>query len=99
MRDRQAKRMEELINRQETEYEDFLDRNREEFDELAAQAAHEEEMLCSTFSSRKAKLVRRWELAIEVLRKELEAQDGVKYAPIPTPVWPEERAQAFNSTK
>ncbi|KAJ4005079.1 hypothetical protein NW752_002190 [Fusarium irregulare] len=99
MRDRQAKRMEELINRQDTEYEDFLDRNREEFDELAAQAAHEEEMLGSTFSARKAKLVRRWELAIEVLRKELEAQDGVKYAPIPTPVWPEERAQTFNSTK
>ncbi|KAH7185596.1 uncharacterized protein B0J16DRAFT_137108 [Fusarium flagelliforme] len=99
MRDRQAKRMEELINRQETEYEDFLDRNREEFDELAAQAAREEEMLSSNFSARKAKLVRRWELAIEILRKELEAQDGVKYAPIPTPVWPEERAQIFISTK
>lgn len=99
MRDRQAKRMEELIDRQETEYENFLNQNRNELDELAAQAAHEEEVLASTFSSRRAKLVRRWELAIEILRKELEAQDGVKYAPIPTPTWPEDKVQVATSSK
>lgn len=99
MRDRQAKRMEELIEQQETEYDNFLDRNREELDELAAQTAHDEEMLASTFSARKIKLVRRWELAIEILRKELEAQDGVKYAPIPTPTWPGDKACTLASTK
>jgi hypothetical protein len=56
-------------------------------------------MMASTFSARKAKLVRRWELAIEILRKELEAQDGVKYAPIPTPTWPEDKEQVLTSTK
>ncbi|RGP62663.1 hypothetical protein FLONG3_10156 [Fusarium longipes] len=99
MRDRQAKRMEELIDQQEAEYENFLNRNRDELDELAVQAAQEEELLASTFSARKAKLVRRWELAIEILRKELEAQDGVKYAPIPTPTWPEDKAEVITSTK
>ncbi|KAL6917793.1 hypothetical protein FSHL1_009223 [Fusarium sambucinum] len=97
MRDRQARRMEELIDRQETEHENLLNQTRNELDELAAQAAHEEEMLASTFSSRKAKLVRRWELAIEILRKELEAQNGVKYAPIPTPTWPEDKTHVPTS--
>ncbi|KAJ4263946.1 hypothetical protein NW762_005984 [Fusarium torreyae] len=99
MRDRQAKRMEELIDRQETEYENLLDRHRDELDELATQATQEEEALASTFTARKAKLVRRWELAIEILRKELAAQDGVKYAPIPTPTWPEEKLKEFSSAK
>ncbi|KAF5616970.1 ariadne-2 [Fusarium sp. NRRL 52700] len=89
MRDRQAKHMEELIDRQEAEYETLLERNRQELVELHAQAVLEEETLAHTFTARKSKLVRRWELAIEVLRKELEDQDGVKYAPIPTPTWPE----------
>ncbi|SPJ89765.1 related to ariadne-2 protein [Fusarium torulosum] len=99
MRDRQAKRMEELIDRQETEYENFLNRNREELDELTAQAVQEGNALAATFSARKVKLVRRWELAIEILRKELEDQDGVKYAPIPTPTWLEATVQALSSLK
>ncbi|KAF4997678.1 hypothetical protein FGRMN_3710 [Fusarium graminum] len=88
MRDRQAKRMEELIDRQEMEFETFLGQNRDELDELTAQEMQEENALGTKFSARKTKLVRRWELAIEILRKELEAQDGVKYAPTPTPTWP-----------
>ncbi|KAF9776201.1 hypothetical protein IL306_005649 [Fusarium sp. DS 682] len=99
MRDRQAKRMEELIDRQETEYENLLKRNRNELEELEAQAVQEEEILANTFTARKSKLVRRWELAIEILRKELEDEDGVKYAPIPTPTWPEERAHVLSSSK
>ncbi|KAF4979344.1 hypothetical protein FZEAL_4430 [Fusarium zealandicum] len=99
MRDSQAKRMEELIDRQETEYENFLDRSREELEDLAAQAVNDKETLASTFVARKAKMVRRWELAIEILRKELEAHDGVKYAPIPTPTWPEEHTSESSPPK
>jgi hypothetical protein len=99
MRDRQAKRMEELMDRQETEHEKFLDRCRDELEGLAVQAAHDEETFAGTFAARKAKLVRRWELAIEILRKELEAHDGVKYAPIPTPTWPEEKTAKPPSTE
>ncbi|KAF5707520.1 hypothetical protein FGLOB1_6902 [Fusarium globosum] len=95
MRDRQAKRMEELIDRQEAEYETLLERNRQELIELDAQAVLDEETLVHTFTARKSKLVRRWELAIGILRKELEDQDGVKYAPIPTPTWPEQTSQVL----
>ncbi|KAM0356001.1 hypothetical protein ACHAPU_000394 [Fusarium lateritium] len=98
MRDRQAKRMEELIDRQETEYEDFLGQNRDELNELTAQEMQEENALATKISARKTKLVRRWELAIEILRKELEAQDGATYAPIPTPTWPDATTQALFST-
>ncbi|KAF4433808.1 ariadne-2 [Fusarium acutatum] len=99
MRDRQAKRMEELIDRQEAEYETLLERNRQELVELHAQSVLEEETLAHTFTARKSKLVRRWELAIEILRKELEDQDGVKYAPIPTPTWPEQASQVLLSSE
>ncbi|KAM5366029.1 hypothetical protein ACJZ2D_010707 [Fusarium nematophilum] len=99
MRDRQAKRMEELIDRQEMEYEKFLERNHDELEDLAAQAAHDEETLANTFGARKAKLMRRWELAIEILRKELEAHDGVQYAPILTPAWPEDHTPDSPSAK
>lgn len=94
LRDRQAKRMEELMDRQEAELEKLLDRNHDELDDLAAEFAHEEEALASLFNSRKTKLVRRWELAIEILRKELETQDGVKYALVATRGWPDESALA-----
>lgn len=90
MRDRQAKRMEELVDRQETEYENLVDANRQELDDLAAKAAELEETFLRTFDLRKSKFLRRWELGIEILRKELEAKDGVQYAPIPMPKWPEE---------
>ncbi|KAF5672339.1 hypothetical protein FDENT_10596 [Fusarium denticulatum] len=99
MRDRQAKRMEELIDRQEAEYETLLERNRQELVELHAQSVLEQETLAHTFTARKSKLVRRWELAIEILRKELEDQDGVKYAPIPTPTWPEQTSQVLLSSE
>lgn len=98
MRDRQAKRMEELIDRQEAEYETLLERNRQELVELHAQSVLEQETLAHTFTARKSKLVRRWELAIEILRKELEDQDGVKYAPIPTPTWPEQTSHVLLSS-
>ncbi|KAF4946100.1 hypothetical protein FGADI_11456 [Fusarium gaditjirri] len=99
MRDRQAKRMEELVDRQEAEYETLLEQNRQELIELHAQAVLEEEALAHTFTARKSKLVRRWELAIEILRKELEDQDGVKYAPIPTPTWPEQTSEVLLSSE
>jgi hypothetical protein len=90
MRDRQAKRMEELVDRQELEYEKFLDKKQQDLDELAIKAAELEETFLRTFDLRKSKFMRRWELGIEILRKELETKDGVKYAAIPTPIWPDE---------
>ena len=98
MRDRQAKRMEELMNRQESEFEKLMEKNHDELDDQAMQFAHEEEALTSIFASRKSRLVHRWELAIEILRKELEAQDGVKYASIATPGWPEEPTAILTAT-
>ncbi|KAF7552088.1 hypothetical protein G7046_g7523 [Stylonectria norvegica] len=90
MRDRQTKRLEELMDQQEAEMTNLMANGHDELDELAARFAHEEEALASLFGARKAKLVRRWELAIEVLRRELEAQHGVKYALLSTPGWPDE---------
>ncbi|KAK7403834.1 hypothetical protein QQX98_010380 [Neonectria punicea] len=99
MRDRQAKRMEELGDRQETELEKLMDKGQQDQEDLMSEAAQEEEEHASKFAARKAKLVRRWQLSIEILRKELEAQDGLKYAPIPTPVWPDDNDNSPSATE
>lgn len=91
MRDRQAKRMEELCDRQDAELEKLLEKRQEELEDLAARFAHETDDLDTLFKSRQERLQQRWELAIEVLCRELEAKEGLEYAKLPTPEWPEEQ--------
>lgn len=90
MRDRQAKRMEELLERHDTEMMKLQDKKREEVEDLAARFAHEHDVINGAFKERRLKLGRRWEIAMEVLCKELGNQDGVEYAPLPRPIWPDE---------
>lgn len=92
LRDRQAKRMEELLERQEKELEKLDEKREEDIENLAAEFAHEEDELTRIFDERRARLVRRWELAIQILKVEMERAKDDKYAPIPTPHWPDETA-------
>ncbi|KUI73469.1 putative E3 ubiquitin-protein ligase ARI10 [Cytospora mali] len=87
LRDRQAKRMEELLERQEKELEKLEEKRDEDVEDMASEFANEEDALTKVFEERKARLVRRWELAIEILRAEMEKEKGVKYGPMPTPTW------------
>ncbi len=87
MRDQQAKRMEELLARHEAELRKLRDKHDEDLEDLAAEFAHDQDALSRVFADRKAKLQRRWELAIEILRKEMEARDNAKYGPMALPEW------------
>ncbi|KAI8304826.1 hypothetical protein K4K61_005871 [Colletotrichum sp. SAR11_59] len=90
LRDRQAKRMEELLERQEQELEKLTDKKEQEIENLATDFAQEEDTLVRTFNDRKQRLQRRWLLAIEILRKELEEQTKDQYASLDLPVWPDD---------
>lgn len=90
LRDRQAKRMEELLERQEKELERLDERREEDIEDLAADFANEEDALARVFEGRKTRLVRRWELAVQILRVEVERTEGAEYAAMPTPEWPAE---------
>ncbi|ROW16384.1 hypothetical protein VPNG_02726 [Cytospora leucostoma] len=90
LRDRQAKRMEELLERQEKELEKLEEKRDEDMEDVASEFANEQDALTRVFEERKARLVRRWELAIEILRVQMEKEKDTKYAPIPTPTWPSE---------
>ena len=90
MRDRQAKQMEELLNRQQVELGKLEGRRQEDVEDLAAHFAHEEDCASAVFKSRRARLQRRWELAVEILCKELELQEKTTYGLISTPSWPDE---------
>ena len=91
MRDRQAKRMEELLDRQEAELDKLGVKRQEELEDLAAQFAHETDAVSGLFGSRRERLQRRWELAMEVLTKDLEEKEQTKYAQLATPEWPREK--------
>lgn len=90
LRDRQAKRMEELQGRQDQEMEKLLEKRGKEMESLAGEFAQEEDMLANAFAHRKGEMLQRWELKFEVLRRELEARDGVSYARMELPPWPGE---------
>lgn len=92
LRDRQAKRMEELLERHEAELEKLAEKRQEDLEDLAAQFAHEDDSLSGALKTRRERLEGRWELCMEILCKELSDKDGVKYALLPRPSWPDEIA-------
>jgi hypothetical protein len=89
LREKQDKSMEELLARHGKEIQTLMDRRAEELEDLAVEFANEEEVLQQTFSERRARLQRRWELAVEILRVELEKKHGKRFATMPLPKWPE----------
>ncbi|KAJ4419626.1 hypothetical protein N0V82_004821 [Gnomoniopsis sp. IMI 355080] len=97
LRDRQAKRMEELLERQEKELERLDEKREEDIEDLAAEFANEEDALTQVFDERRARLVRRWELAVQILKIEMEKAKGEEYALIPTPAWPAESSDTLGS--
>ncbi|KAJ0162512.1 putative E3 ubiquitin-protein ligase ARI5 [Colletotrichum tanaceti] len=90
LRDRQTKRMEELLERQEHELERLTDRKEQDMENLATDFAQEEDTLVKIINDRKQRLQQRWLMAIEILRKELEDQTGDKYASPALPTWPDD---------
>ena len=97
LREKQAKRMEELIERHEKELEILLDRNAEEIEDLAVEFTNDKEALVQVFADRKLQIRKRWQLSIEILRVELEATHGQRFAALPAPQWPTS-ASASDST-
>lgn len=90
MRDRQAKALEELVDRQDAELDRLLDKNEKEIESLESQFADEEDMLTATFQRRKAAVEKRWELSMEILKKELETREKQRYSVMTPLVWPKE---------
>jgi hypothetical protein len=88
LREKQAKRMEELMERHEKEMEALMDRKAEEIEDLAVEFTNDEEALVQVFEDRRTKLRKQWELALEILRVELEALHGKRFATMSPPGWP-----------
>lgn len=91
MRERQSKRMGELLEKQETEADALVDRQRDESYAQALRCAAENEAVTDTLRTLQIRLNARWSLQLDVLCKELEEAEGVKYGAVPTPAWPQEQ--------
>ncbi|KAI1374907.1 hypothetical protein F4677DRAFT_147015 [Hypoxylon crocopeplum] len=91
MRDRQAKALEELLERQESEMSKLTEKNGKELESLESDFADEEDALTTTFAQRRATLEKRWGLEMEVMRRELEKERGLKYGSMKPPEWPYEK--------
>lgn len=79
LREKQAKRMEDLMVRQEEELDQFERDKGRELETLAATVATEEDALGRVFRQRKLELQRLWQVRFDILRKALEQKDGVAY--------------------
>jgi hypothetical protein len=89
MRDKQAKQMEQLITRQEEELDKLASKQSEELEALEDSFGAQEDNFVTTFQNRKTKMRRRWELVAEIKRKTLEAENGLRYAPMSPVHWPD----------
>lgn len=87
LREKQAKRMEELVERHKKELKSLADKNLEETEDLEVGFTNEEEALASIFADRRAKLQSRAEIASEILRVELERKHGQRFTALPVR-WP-----------
>ncbi len=76
LREKQAKGMEELMERHEREMDTLVARRAEEMEDLAAVCSDEEELLLRAFAERRARLERRWEVEVRVLRGEMERDEA-----------------------
>ncbi|KAK3298434.1 uncharacterized protein B0H64DRAFT_471723 [Chaetomium fimeti] len=87
LREKQARRMEELVARHEREVDLLAARRASDLVALVVQSANDEDALLRVCAARKGRLGRRWRMEVEVLRAELERRDGVRYAEGGVPVW------------
>ncbi|KAM3566162.1 hypothetical protein ARSEF4850_000830 [Beauveria asiatica] len=91
MRERQARRMEELLDRHDAEEEALADRQLGESQAQAARCAAEEEGLTGTLRMLQLRLNARWSLQLDVLCREREEAEGLRYGAVATPAWPQEQ--------
>ncbi|KAI1163571.1 hypothetical protein F5B18DRAFT_311541 [Nemania serpens] len=91
MRDRQAKALEELLERQEGELERLTEKNVKDVEHLESDFADEEDILATTFGARQSTLEMRWRLQVEIMRKILENERGVRYNLLPSLEWPQNK--------
>jgi hypothetical protein len=88
MRDRQAKKLEELLQRQDDELDKLLDKNRTEMESLESAFGDEEDALSVTLNRRKRTVQKRWQLSMQILQKELEAEKGLRFSVLEPLEWP-----------
>ncbi|KAJ4398334.1 hypothetical protein N0V85_006304 [Neurospora sp. IMI 360204] len=88
LREKQGKKMEQLLDRHEDEMEALLHKKSEENEDLAVEFANEADAISHTFAERKAKLQKRWLVSMEILRIEQEKKTGMRYASMALPQWP-----------
>ncbi|ROT34772.1 hypothetical protein SODALDRAFT_285938 [Sodiomyces alkalinus F11] len=85
LREKQARRMGDLLARQDEGLEKLeADRDRE-LDDLAGAAALEEDELARVFRQRELEAQRLWQVIFDILRRELEQKDGVRYGSLDAP--------------
>ncbi|KAK5633927.1 hypothetical protein RRF57_009641 [Xylaria bambusicola] len=91
MRDQQAKALEQLLERQEGEMKRLMEKNTKEVEHLESDFADEEDILATVFSARQSSLDTRWKLEVEILRRELESERGVRYNSLSPLEWPRQK--------
>jgi hypothetical protein len=85
LRDKQAKSMEQLLERQQAEFARLEERRDEDTEELGARFAEEEDEFAAWFAKRAATMRGRWAVQCAILKREREEQTGQEFALLEIP--------------
>ena len=83
LRERQERRLMEVIERMDNELDAMIDKHAEGFAELQKQHQQEESATVQALDARKTKLRHRWNLEEAILRRKLELANDRLYGPLP----------------
>ena len=87
LREKQAKQVERIVAKQETELNTLELEFEQQSDELEGNFQSEDLRLQEEFAERKKRLVSRWNLTEAIERRRLELDTGEEHGPLPVVIW------------
>ncbi|KAL1837850.1 hypothetical protein VTJ49DRAFT_3323 [Mycothermus thermophilus] len=93
LRSRQAKNMEALLERHAREVAELLARQAAALEDVAERCADEEEVAARVWEGRRERMMNRWRVEGELLRRDMEKKTGLEYGIMDVVEWPGEEGE------
>ncbi|KAL8706936.1 MAG: hypothetical protein Q9201_000096 [Fulgogasparrea decipioides] len=87
LREKQAKQLERIIGKQESEVEEVDLGLSRKLQDLERRCQDERELLIHEFQKRRRRLMKRWVLTEAIMRRKLENETGEAFGPLPSIEW------------
>ncbi|KAL8726778.1 MAG: hypothetical protein Q9181_005927 [Wetmoreana brouardii] len=93
LREKQAKQLERIIGKQESEFEEVDLGLSRKLQDLERRRQDEQELLIHEFRERRKRLTKRWALTEAIMRRKLRNETGEAFGPLPAVEWDERQGE------